>query len=306
MSSEPPAKRARVGGMDVRTIEVIGGSVVHIGRNLLTSIPAYILDKKASGIKASRFVIVSDRTVFGLYGDKLVNAFKAAGHTPLTFEVEPGEASKDRRVKERIEDYMLEHRCQRDTCMLALGGGVVGDLTGFVAATFMRGVPVVQIPSSMLAMLDSSVGGKTAINVPAGKNLVGSFHQPRVVFAGQTRDTPALPAANARTGPVPAATTRAGHGVCAHLSHSPNTADIDLLATLSEREVVEGLAEAIKMGCIRDEALFDFMEDNVDGVKVMISFLLLLCRHCKERGACPCLVPRGQSARTVPRATYQS
>ena len=267
MSSEPPAKRARVGGMDVSTIEVIGGSVVHIGRDLLTSIPGYILDKKASGIKASRYVIVSDRTVFGLYGDKLVNAFKAAGHTPLTFQVEPGEGSKDRRVKERIEDYMLEHRCQRDACMVALGGGVVGDLTGFVAATFMRGVPVVQIPSSMLAMLDSSVGGKTAINVPAGKNLVGSFHQPRVVFAGPARRVP---------GPCPPPPRAPA---APPITILPHTADIDLLATLSEREVVEGLAEAIKMGCIRSESLFDFMEDNVDGVKVMIYSLLLLCGH---------------------------
>lgn len=78
---------------------------------------------------------------------------------------------------------MLQNRCTRDTVVVALGGGVVGDLSGFLAATYMRGVPVVQIPTSVMAMVDSSVGGKTAINVPAGKNLIGAFHQPRFVFA---------------------------------------------------------------------------------------------------------------------------
>merc|ERR1740121_3406349 len=99
------------------------------------------------------------------------------------YEIPAGEPSKSREVKSAIEDFMLEHRCTRDTVVVALGGGVVGDLSGFLAATYMRGVPVVQIPTSVMAMVDSSVGGKTAINVPAGKNLVGAFHQPRLVFA---------------------------------------------------------------------------------------------------------------------------
>ena len=94
-----------------------------------------------------------------------------------------GEPAKCRKNKSDIEDFVLANKCQRDTCFLALGGGVVGDLTGYVAATFMRGVPVVQIPTSMMSMVDSSVGGKTAINVPAGKNLIGAFHQPRRVYA---------------------------------------------------------------------------------------------------------------------------
>ena len=123
---------------------------------------------------------------------------------------------------------MLANRCQRDTCLVALGGGVVGDLTGYVAATFMRGVPVVQIPTSTMAMMDSSVGGKTAVNVPAGKNLVGAFHQPRYVFA-----------------------------------------DMALLRSLGEREVSEGLAEAIKMGCIRSSELFDLMEEHVDAIRAL-------------------------------------
>ena len=105
------------------------------------------------------------------------------GKRALFYAVPPGEASKDRAVKERIEDWMLSQLCNRDTCVLALGGGVVGDLAGFVAATFMRGVPFAQVPTTLLAMTDSSIGGKTGVDTPAGKNLVGAFHQPVRVYA---------------------------------------------------------------------------------------------------------------------------
>mmetsp|Transcript_26695 Transcript_26695/g.45690 ORF Transcript_26695/g.45690 Transcript_26695/m.45690 type:complete len:428 (+) Transcript_26695:43-1326(+) len=186
-----------------RIIPVIGDSKVIVGRGLLTSIPAELTP--ANGFKASKFVVVSDSNVWPLYGEQLVGAFLALGfsvkhsaatelHRPpveaadngkllLTYQVAAGEGSKCRETKAAIEDFMLEHRCNRDTVMIALGGGVVGDLIGYVAATFMRGVPVVQIPTSSTAMIDSSVGGKTAINVPAGKNLIGAFHQPVVVYA---------------------------------------------------------------------------------------------------------------------------
>merc|ERR550532_29615 len=164
-------------------------------------------------MRPSTYVIVSDDTVFGLYGQRLIDAFARVGVTsaptsrPRLLHVffQHGEKSKTRETKCMVEDYMFEHKCQRDSCIIALGGGVVGDLAGFVAGTYMRGIPVVQVPTSTMAMMDSSVGGKTAINVPAGKNLIGVFNQPRIIFA-----------------------------------------DPDLLKTLSRREVAEGLAEAIK------------------------------------------------------------
>ena len=221
-----PAKGAAATD-DRLEVPVIGGSVVYIGHDLLTKIPGEIT-AKTSGIKASRFVIVSDSNVLPLYGQKLIDAFAAIGHTAIAFEVPAGEGSKSRQNKAAIEDFMLENRCQRDTCLLALGGGVVGDLTGYVASTFMRGVPVVQIPTSMLAMIDSSVGGKTAINVPAGKNMIGAFHQPIKVYA-----------------------------------------DLTLLASLPQREIDEGLAEAIKMGLIRCAPLFDEMEEHVDAIRAL-------------------------------------
>ncbi|KAK6406964.1 3-dehydroquinate dehydratase (3-dehydroquinase), partial [Oleoguttula sp. CCFEE 5521] len=96
--------------------------------------------------------------------------------------VTPGETSKSRKTKAEVEDWLLAQGCTRDTVILALGGGVVGDMIGFVAATYMRGVRFCQIPTSLLAMVDSSIGGKTAIDVPMGKNLVGSFWQPERVY----------------------------------------------------------------------------------------------------------------------------
>ncbi|KAI8877219.1 hypothetical protein K501DRAFT_326645 [Backusella circina FSU 941] len=93
-----------------------------------------------------------------------------------------GEKSKSRNTKESIEDYLLDEACTRDTCLIALGGGVIGDLVGYVASTFMRGIPFVQIPTTLLSMVDSSIGGKTAVDTPHGKNLIGTFWQPRRIF----------------------------------------------------------------------------------------------------------------------------
>lgn len=100
----------------------------------------------------------------------------------LYYEVSPGESAKSRKQKELIEDWMLENKCLRDTILIALGGGVVGDLTGYVAATYMRGIKFVQVPTTLLAMVDSSVGGKTAVDTPHGKNFIGAFWQPSYIF----------------------------------------------------------------------------------------------------------------------------
>jgi pentafunctional AROM polypeptide len=132
--------------------------------------------------KSKRFVVITDDVVRDLHGDRFMAAFKSSTKVDM-FVVPNGEATKCREWKAKIEDWMFnELNCHRDCAMIALGGGVVGDLVGFVAATFMRGVPFVQVPTTMLAMVDSSVGGKTAIDTPSGKNLVGAFHQPKLVF----------------------------------------------------------------------------------------------------------------------------
>ncbi|KAJ1639203.1 hypothetical protein T492DRAFT_899489 [Pavlovales sp. CCMP2436] len=183
-SGASPAKQAKKNddGLSMR-IAVVGGSEVLVGTGLFARVPDEIeAALAAEGFKASKYVIISDENVWALYGERLVALFEAKGISPLHYAIKPGEKSKDRRVKEAVEDYMLKQRCVRDTVVVALGGGVVGDLSGFVASTYLRGIPVFQVPTSVMAMVDSSVGGKTAVNVPAGKNLVGAFHQPRRIF----------------------------------------------------------------------------------------------------------------------------
>ncbi|MBA2671379.1 MAG: 3-dehydroquinate synthase [Gemmatimonadetes bacterium] len=126
---------------------------------------------------AHRYVLITDDTVAAHHGAGVASML---GAEVLT--VPAGESAKSRAAWSRLTDSMLDRGFGRDTVVIAMGGGVVGDLAGFVAATFMRGVPVVQVPTTLLAMIDASVGGKTGIDVPAGKNLVGAFHPPAVVL----------------------------------------------------------------------------------------------------------------------------
>ncbi len=125
--------------------------------------------------------VISDQTVSKLYADSVMNSLKKADFDPFLFVVPNGEASKSIDQTNRLYTKLLESNFRRDSVILALGGGVVGDLAGFVAATFMRGIPFVQIPTTLLAQVDSSVGGKVGINHPLGKNLIGSFYQPEYV-----------------------------------------------------------------------------------------------------------------------------
>ncbi|RKF54259.1 Pentafunctional AROM polypeptide [Erysiphe neolycopersici] len=141
-----------------------------------------------SNLPSSTYVLITDTNISPLY----VPSFKDAAQCYLrkinslarilSYEIPPGESSKGRDTKAEIEDWMLGENCTRDTVIIALGGGVIGDLTGYVAATFMRGVRFVQVPTTLLAMVDSSIGGKTAIDTPLGKNLIGAFWQPEKIY----------------------------------------------------------------------------------------------------------------------------
>ena len=128
--------------------------------------------------RAHAYAVVADSTVAELYGEQVSRSVPNA--TLLTFPA--GESNKTRESWATISDAMLERGYGRDCCVVALGGGVTGDLAGFVAATYMRGVPVVQVPTTLLAMIDASIGGKTGVDTAAGKNLVGAFHQPAKVI----------------------------------------------------------------------------------------------------------------------------
>ena len=126
----------------------------------------------------STAAIITDDTVAGLYLRPVVESLKAAGFRICSMDVPHGEDSKSHEVLLQVYDFLIQNNITRSDFVVALGGGVVGDLAGFAAATYLRGIPFVQIPTTFLAAIDSSVGGKTAVNIPAGKNLVGAFHQP--------------------------------------------------------------------------------------------------------------------------------
>jgi 3-dehydroquinate synthase len=151
---------------------------VQVGPNLLCQLGT----KTAALVSGRASVIVSDSNVWPIYGEKAVISMEKAGFQVSSFVISAGEASKNGENYLRLLTFLAEHQIARSDCLIALGGGVVGDLTGFVAATYLRGIPYVQVPTSLLAMVDSSVGGKTAIDLPAGKNLVGAFYQPSLVL----------------------------------------------------------------------------------------------------------------------------
>jgi 3-dehydroquinate synthase len=134
-------------------------------------------------LAAPRVTIVSDETVAPLYGARLAASFDKAGIKTASVTVPAGEGSKEFSAFGRLMNELLDKRPDRKTTLVALGGGVVGDLTGFAAAVLLRGVDFIQIPTTLLAQVDSSVGGKTGINTRHGKNLVGAFYQPRLVLA---------------------------------------------------------------------------------------------------------------------------
>lgn len=129
-----------------------------------------------------KILVVSNPTIFKHYGERAVASLTAAGFDVATYTLPPGERYKNLNSIQKIYDSALEHRLERSSTIVALGGGVVGDMAGFAAATWLRGINVVQVPTTLLAMVDSSVGGKTGVNHPHGKNLIGAFYQPRFVL----------------------------------------------------------------------------------------------------------------------------
>jgi len=150
-----------------------------IGRGLLAELPALL----ARHCPAERYAVIADSHVSTLYGEAAVAALRAAGRDAEILTFPAGEWSKTRETWAALTERMLAARFGRDAAVIALGGGVVGDVAGFVAATYLRGLPWVAVPTTLLAMIDASIGGKTGVDVPAGKNLIGAFHQPRVVVA---------------------------------------------------------------------------------------------------------------------------
>jgi 3-dehydroquinate synthase len=178
------------------TITTPAGSYdVLVGPNLLQELPARI---KALGL-SGRLWLISDSAVYPHHGLLVENLLRGAGYRLESYSVPSGEASKDLAVVSQLYDWMIAGSVERRDAVLALGGGVVGDLAGFVAATVLRGIPLIQLPTTLLAMVDSALGGKTGVNHPLGKNLIGAFHQPRLVLS-DTATLATLPERELRAG----------------------------------------------------------------------------------------------------------
>lgn len=168
-----------------------------IDRDILGKIGDFI--SKIS--KPCKAVIVTDKTVENLYGSIVFNSLSECDFDVKLVSIEDGEDQKSIQRAEELYEHMFDHKIDRKSIIVALGGGVIGDLTGFVASTFMRGIPFVQIPTTLLSQVDSSVGGKVAVNHPRGKNMIGSFYQPKAVFI-DTATLTSLPKAEMIAGMV--------------------------------------------------------------------------------------------------------
>jgi 3-dehydroquinate synthase len=215
-SSGPRPKRE-----PVRTLTVALGErsyPIHVGDGLLRRAGNLL-----APLAARRAIIVTNPVVAQHHADVLQTAFETAGIQTELIVIPDGEAHKDWATLYELHTRLLELKAERSTVLIALGGGVIGDVAGFAAATYQRGIPLVQVPTTLLAQVDSAVGGKTAVNHPLGKNMIGAFYQPLAVIS----DTAAL-------------------------------------ATLPDREYRAGIAEIIKYGAIRDLALFEWLETNID------------------------------------------
>ena len=209
-----------------------------VGSGLLGSFPEYF----ERWTNSSHAVVITDSTVDPLYADKLADTIADDGKEVHVLVVEAGEASKCPEVAQDLWETMLAEGSDRQSAVVAVGGGVVGDLAGFVAATFARGLPFIQVPTTLLSQVDSSVGGKVGINLPSAKNIVGAFWQPEGVLI-----------------------------------------DVDVLASLPDREFAAGMAEVIKYGVIMDAEFFDYLEKQIDAIRARDAKALthLVTRSCR-------------------------
>jgi 3-dehydroquinate synthase len=227
---------------------------VLVGSGLLDRIPDYLDDSWGRKV-----ALVSDSNVSPLYGDRVIDALEEAGLTVTAISVPAGESSKSMDEVTRICREMLQAGLDRKSFLVALGGGVIGDLAGFAAAIFQRGIPCVQIPTTVVSQVDSSVGGKTGVNTPEGKNLIGAFHQPRIVLA-DTETLSTLPAREFNEG-------------CAEIIKHGAIRDLDLLQRMenpagAKSDLVDLVARnvAIKAAVVEED------ERETSGTRALLNF----------------------------------
>ncbi|ASV75217.1 3-dehydroquinate synthase [Thermogutta terrifontis] len=195
-----------------------------------------------SSMDVTHAVVITDSNVGPLYLETCQQALENEGIRVSSVTLPAGETTKSLRYAEELWNAMVDFRADRKTVVVALGGGVIGDLAGFIAATYARGLRLIQIPTSLLAQVDSSVGGKVGINLEKAKNMVGAFHQPSLVVI-----------------------------------------DVGTLRSLPPREYISGLAEVVKYGVILDAQFFQFLEENVTGIRNLDAQTLttIIARCCR-------------------------
>ena len=214
---------------------------IHIGTNLLKDVGRILFQKIKPGI----CIIITNQTIANLYLDTVKQSLMNQGSVVECILVEDAETAKSLDVAERIYQNLLSLSVDRESCIIALGGGVIGDLAGFVASTYMRGIPYIQIPTTLLAQVDSAIGGKVAVDLEKGKNLIGSFYQPLLVIS-----------------------------------------DVEVLQTLSERQLKSGLAEVIKYGLISDKNLFIYIKTHLHEIlkkePIFLKHIVIECSKIKS------------------------
>lgn len=210
---------------------------IYIESGILSNAEHYI----SQVFQGKRIMIISDDNVFPIYGEKLIGALPS--FECHTLVLPHGEPTKSFKTLPLIYASLLEKKITRSDLVIALGGGVIGDLAGFAAASYLRGIRLVQIPTSLLSQVDSSVGGKVAVDLPQGKNLVGAFYHPKLVLI-----------------------------------------DPDVLDTLPERYITDGMGEVIKYGCIKDSALFETLSagNSFEELKEQLTSIIYRCVDIKR------------------------
>lgn len=227
---------------------------VIVGSGLLAEIGNYVGDKFGK-----RAALVTDTNVGPLYAKQVKAALEAAGIEVVEIEVPAGEASKNMDEVTRICREMLQAGLDRKSFLVALGGGVIGDLAGFAAAIFQRGIPCVQLPTTIVSQVDSSVGGKTGVNTPEGKNLVGAFHQPKLVLA----DIDTLESLPDR---------EFNEGCAEVIKHGAIRDEVLLKSMLRPYEVNEDLAAMITTNVAIKAAVVEEDEKELTGTRALLNF----------------------------------
>ncbi|MEK7289479.1 MAG: 3-dehydroquinate synthase, partial [Planctomycetota bacterium] len=205
----------------MRTIRVnlsANGYNIYIDKGIVEKIGELLVKEK----EPCKTLLITDKNVEKIYGNAVLESLRRKKFDVGLVSIDPGEEQKSLETAGVLYHACFDRKLDRNSLIVALGGGVVGDIGGFVASTFMRGIPFIQAPTSLLAQVDSSIGGKVAVNHPKGKNMIGSFYQPMAVFI-----------------------------------------DTGTLSTLPAPELVAGLVEVIKYGVIKDEKLFEYIEESL-------------------------------------------